>query len=124
MRLWVEIDTKEPVFGHGEQPVGRIKAVELDAGAWRVLTLRVEIANAIAEQIGLKVGLLSRAVLDLPTDQVAAAGNKLVLAGGLDALTRIAAAQGAVSVEHTRKSAPAKADVHPEPDQEYPEAKA
>jgi hypothetical protein len=123
MRLWVEVDTKQPVYGHGEDPVGRIRAVELDAGTWRALTLRLEVANAIAQEVGLKAGLLSRAVLDLPTDQVAAAGNKLVLAGGLNALSRLAAAQGAVSVEHVRKTTPARSDVHPEPDQEYPEAR-
>lgn len=86
MRLSAENLHGRTVISADGQAIGSIKSVFLDAGAWRVESISVELRKDIADRIGASRSMFHRGLIELPVQLVQSVGDAVVLAIAVDAL--------------------------------------
>jgi sporulation protein YlmC with PRC-barrel domain len=86
MRLSAENLHGRTVISADGQVIGSIKSVFLDATAWRVESISVELRKDIADRIGASRSMFHRGLIELPVQLVQSVGDAVVLTIAVDAL--------------------------------------
>lgn len=86
MRLSAENLHGRTVITADGQAVGSIKSVFLDAVAWRVESISVELRKDVADRIGASRSMFHRGLIELPVQLVQSVGDAVVLTIAVDAL--------------------------------------
>lgn len=86
MRLSAENLHGRTVITADGQAIGSIKSVFLDAAAWRVESISIELHKDVADHIGASRGIFHRGLIELPVQLVQSVGDAVVLAIAVDAL--------------------------------------
>ena len=86
MRLSAENLHGRTVITADGQAVGSIKSVFLDAVAWRVESISIELRSDVADHIGASRGMFHRGLIELPVQLVQSVGDAVVLTIAVDAL--------------------------------------
>jgi sporulation protein YlmC with PRC-barrel domain len=86
MRLSAENLHGRTVITADGQAVGSIKSVFVDAVAWRVESISVELRKDIADRIGASRSMFHRGLIELPVQLVQSVGDAVVLTIAVDAL--------------------------------------
>lgn len=86
MRLSAENLRGRTVISADGQAVGTVQSVFLDADAWRVESISVDLRKEVADRVGAARSMFHRGLIELPVALIQSVGDAVVLSVPVDAL--------------------------------------